>query len=103
MVRKGRFIFLFILWLTASLVGADSLTQWLGVYLSGLKIGYVYLRVVPLEEGYRVIEKNVMSLKMLGQDKEVSTYQVAVADVSFRLREFSFSMKTGELDYLILG
>ncbi len=96
MVRKGRFIFLFILWLAASLAGADSLTQWLGVYLSGLKIGYVYLQVVPLEEGYRVIEKNVMSLKMLGQGKEVSTYQVAVADESFRLREFSFSMKTGD-------
>ncbi|RKY99841.1 MAG: hypothetical protein DRQ04_06970 [Candidatus Hydrothermota bacterium] len=96
MVRKGYFVFLFILLLAASLVGADSLTQWLGVYLSGQKIGYVYLHVVPLEGGYRVIERNVMSLKMLGQDKEVTTYQVALADRSFRLREFSFSMKTGD-------
>ncbi len=83
-------VFPMVLW------AGDTLTQWLGIYLSGNKIGYVYRCVYPEDGGVRIIEKNYMSLSMLGENKQVSTFLEAAAGHDLKLHRFTFNLKTGD-------
>ncbi len=68
--------------------------QWFGTYIRGSKVGYEYLSISGARNGYLVKDKSLLSLKMLGQDKELLTFTQAITDSQFRVREFSFDLKS---------
>ncbi len=68
--------------------------QWFGTYIRGSKVGYEYLSISGARDGYVVKDKSLLSLKMLGQDKELLTFTQAKTDSQFRVREFSFDLKS---------
>ncbi len=68
--------------------------QWFGTYIRGSKVGYEYLSISGDAGGYLVKDKSLLSLKMLGQDKELLTFTQAKTDSQFRVREFTFDLKS---------
>ena len=75
---------------------AKSLTEWMGIYLQGRKIGYTYLEIQQNAEGFTVIERTSMSLKMLGQEKSLSTFIRVESSADLSLRKFRFELLTGD-------
>ena len=67
---------------------------WFGTYIRGNKVGYDYLSVKRKGDGYLVKEKSLLSLKMLGQDKQLITFLEASTDTLFRVRDFDFDLKS---------
>ncbi len=75
-------------------ISSSLYEQWFGTYIRGSKVGYEYISISGTENGYLVKDKSLLSLKMLGQDKELLTFTRATTDSLFRVREFSFDLKS---------
>lgn len=92
-MRKTAFLLLisaFSLW------GNSSLTEWFGIYLNNVKIGYTYLEIKKENTHYKVIERTYMNLKMLGQEKNLTTFLTAYGKRDFSLDSYRFELLTGD-------
>jgi hypothetical protein len=83
--------------------------QWMGAYLNGEKIGYTFRKVTESTDGYTIVYKLSVRLKMMGAEKNIETYINADTDKLFRLLSFTFRLKsdvnmviTGRVDRKIL-
>jgi len=72
-------------------------TEYLGVYLQGHKVGYLASRIDTVENGYRVYSTTYLKIAPVpGIEKEVSYRVVASTDVTYNLKDFEFSMTSGD-------
>jgi hypothetical protein len=76
--------------------------QWMGAYLNGEKIGYTYRKVTESTDGYTIIYKLNVRLKMIGAEKNIETYINADTDKLFRLLSFTFNLKS-DVDMVVSG
>ena len=75
-------------------VSSNSYEGWFGTYIRGNKVGYDYISVKRDRDGFLVKEKSLLSLKMLGQDKQLITFLQARTDSLFKVRDFDFQLKS---------
>lgn len=69
-------------------------TYFSGMYLGGDKIGYVIVEINPTEYGYILKETMLMRLSMMGQERTTETSSLYHLDDSYRLKRFSFELKS---------
>ena len=70
--------------------------EWMGVYLKGRKVGWVVSLTDELEDGYHIVERSNLTLKVMGTNQVVKTLTECYADPDYALRSFSFQISSGE-------
>ncbi len=82
---------------------AGSDTLWSGIYLGEDKIGFSSSRIVPLDEGFRTIDRSFLRLATMGAPREIHTHASAELDPELRARSFTFEMQTGDTVFRARG
>lgn len=72
---------------------ADS-TEWMSIYLSGKKIGYVVSLTRETEGGYQSVESSYMRFGLSGTDQDMKTFVRARSDTEYRIVSFSFEIRS---------
>ena len=78
-------------------------TLWSGIYLGEDKIGFSSSQLVPLEDGFRTIDRSFLRLGSMGATREIHTHSSAELDPQLRARSFSFEMQTGDTVFRARG
>ncbi|MBI2889733.1 MAG: transglutaminase domain-containing protein [Nitrospirae bacterium] len=76
---------------------------WMGVYYQGKKIGYTNAVWSAEEDGYRVVERALLSPKIMGEAKEIKTATHARVGPDYSLRSLEFKMESGPVDFFLTG
>jgi hypothetical protein len=76
---------------------------WNGIYLEEGKIGYSVSTIEKEGDGYRIKEKVVMKLNLMGTSRKVITNADSITDLELRLKSFDFLFKSGEIEYKAFG
>ena len=66
--------------------------QWMGVYFRGQKVGYSYRKITEIEDGYKILDRFKVRLKVMGLDKDIETVLDAYTNRSLRLEFFTFRL-----------
>ncbi len=69
-----------------------------GMYLGGEKIGYTIIEMNPTGAGYILQENMTIKLGMMGQKRSMETTSTYYLDKEYRLKEFSFNLKSDAQD-----
>lgn len=74
----------------------DSLLKehWMGIYRGAEKIGYSMTNIQKHKQGYRAFETVFMKIKAMGVEKDIEMATDAFTDNAFRIKSFTFSMKS---------
>ena len=70
--------------------------EWMGVYLNDKKVGWVVSLTDELEDGYRIVERSSLRLKVMGAEQTVRTLIECHADTTYGLRSLWFQFSSGE-------
>lgn len=81
----------------------ESDEEWMGIYYKKRKIGYVVSSVIMEKKGYRLAERSYLKLKVMGEDRDVTTITNALAGVDFTLKSFDFQLKSGLIQFDLRG
>jgi hypothetical protein len=81
----------------------ESDEEWMGIYYKNRKIGYVVSSVIMEKKGYRLGERSYLKLKVMGEDRDVTTITNALAGVDFTLKSFDFQLKSGLIQLDLQG
>ena len=73
----------------------ESDEEWMGIYFKGRKIGYAVSSVVLEGNGYRLAGRSYLKLKVMGENRDVTTITNALVGTDFSLRSFDFQLKSG--------
>jgi hypothetical protein len=79
-----------------------SQEQWMGVYLNGEKIGYLWRKISPAASGYTMDEAFRIKMIVMGTAKDVETLLNANLDKNLKLLSFTAKIKA-DLDIEISG
>ncbi len=80
-----------------------TVTYFSGMYLGGNKIGYTIVDKKPSENGYILKEVMFMKLGMMGVERTMETSSLYELDGDYRLRKFSFELKSQTQQISSLG
>ncbi len=69
-------------------------TEWMSIYISGKKIGYIVSVTRETETGYEAIESSYMRFGLSGTDQDVKTFVRADSDTEYRMRSFSIEIRS---------
>ncbi|MFQ5905250.1 MAG: transglutaminase-like domain-containing protein [bacterium] len=78
---------------TPSYAEHDS-TEWMSIYLSGNKIGYIMSITRETETGYQGTESSYMRFGLSGTDQDMKTFVRARSDKNYALQSFSFEIRS---------
>ncbi len=81
----------------------ESGEEWMGIYYKGRKIGYVVSSVILEKKGYRLAERSYLKLKVMGEDRDVTTITNALVGIDFSLKSFDFLLKSGLIQLGLQG
>ncbi len=81
----------------------ESDTRWSGIYLGEDKVGFSSSRMVPLDDGFRTIDRSFLRLGSMGATREIHTHASAELDGELRARSFAFEMQTGDTVFRARG
>lgn len=70
--------------------------EWMGVYMNDSKVGWVVSRTDELQDGYHIVERTNLTLKVMGTEQTVKSLVDCYADTSYVLRRLSFEFSSGE-------
>jgi hypothetical protein len=69
-------------------------TEWMSIYISGAKIGYIVSVTRETETGYEAIESSYMRFGLSGTDQDVKTFVRADSDTEYRMKSFSIEIRS---------
>ncbi len=83
-------------------LGAES--SWMGMYVSGRKVGYVHTEVEPLKpHGYRIREFSRMSGSMMGARRQMRMRMTVVTDSTLAVVSFTGRLEAQPYETLFRG
>jgi hypothetical protein len=74
-------------------VEGDS-SEWMSIYLSGNKIGHIVSLTTRTETGLESVESSYMRFGLSGTGQDMKTFVRAQADIDYRMRSFSFEIRS---------
>jgi hypothetical protein len=81
--------------LTSDVPKANANDRWMGVYISGRKVGYTHQRLTPENGGFRFTEESLLRIKVLDSDQTVRSEVKGTVAGDWSLRSFSVSLRSG--------
>lgn len=73
-------------------------SEWMGLYMKGKKIGYDYEEMLPLGKGYLFRKRMYMRITLMGQQQDITTIIDSKTDSDYFLKSLSFSLKTAAIE-----
>ncbi|MCS7258127.1 MAG: transglutaminase-like domain-containing protein [candidate division WOR-3 bacterium] len=86
-----------------SITQSSETEQWRMIYLQNRRIGYSYLKIAKIKDGYQITERFRMKLGMLGKSQEIITEFIGVTDLEYALKNFSYLFKSPDQSFTLLG
>jgi len=90
-----------------TLRGAENITErmeeWWGVFYRGEKIGFATQTVEPKAKGYRLHDRSVLNLNLLGAIQPAATNLEMEANADWILENFSFELRSKEIRFSARG
>lgn len=83
--------------------GIQAGESWMGIYLQDRKIGYSVSRWEKEDLDWRMIERTVMELMVMGQPQSVQISTHCLLDPSLLLKSFRFHLSAGEVNFQAEG
>jgi hypothetical protein len=82
---------------------ASAHEAWYGIYRRDDKVGYAVQRRTPIEDGFRIEDRALMKLAVMGAARVVRTEFVAETDPRLVLRRFELTIGSGSLSLQVSG
>ena len=82
---------------------AERTEEWWGVFYRGEKIGYATQTIEPKERGYRLRDRSVLNLNLLGTVQPTATHLEMEANEDWILENFAFELESKEIRFLARG
>jgi len=76
---------------------------WLGVYLAEKKVGYSVTKSQAIPNGYQIISRTKMSLKMMERQSEINSYFTGTTDSELTLKSFDMDFVTKGSSFRMKG
>jgi len=86
-------------WRVGSGEGIEAGETWMGIYLNDRKIGYAVSRWEKEDLDWRVVERVVMELVVMGRPQPVRISTSTLLDPSCQLKSFHFHLSAGETEF----
>lgn len=77
--------------------------SWFGVYLANKKVGYSVTKSQIIPDGYQIISRTKMSLKMMEQQSEINSNFIAITDSALTLKSFDMDFVTKGSSFRVKG
>ncbi len=75
-----------------SITQSPTIEDWMGMYVGGSKIGYVYTKVEKSDTGWTFRQKTRMKIFLMGREEKFSSNFDAFTDSTFELKGFEFDL-----------
>ena len=82
---------------------AERTEEWWGVFYRGEKIGYATQTIEPKERGYRLRDRSVLNLNLLGTVQPTATHLEMEANEDWILENFAFELESKEIRFRARG
>jgi hypothetical protein len=82
---------------------AERMEEWWGVFYRGEKIGYATQTIEPKERGYRLRDRSVLNLNLLGTVQPTATHLEMEANEDWILENFAFELESKEIRFRARG
>jgi hypothetical protein len=86
---------------TSNIQSFDS--DWMEVFLKGEKVGWCVNHISPVQEDYLVEQEIVLALNLMGKSSVVNSVTRCVVGHQFQLKNFSFKMTSGAVQFQVSG
>ena len=87
-----------------SVMSVDSVQrEWKEIFLNDKKVGYSVDLIRPIEKGYYIQEEIFLKLNLMGMGMGLYAITYSNVDERFVLKDFSFKMNSGVVNYNISG
>lgn len=81
----------------------ESSEEWWGVFYRGEKIGYASQTVTPKPDGYKLTDRSVLQLNLMGTVQPAATRLEMEADAEWILQRFTFELVSQEIRFDVRG
>ena len=81
----------------------ENIEEWWGVYYRGDKIGYATQTISPRANGYKLSDRSVLNLNLLGTIQPTTTRLEMEADDEWILEKFDFELRSREIYFHARG
>jgi hypothetical protein len=81
----------------------ENVEEWWGVYYRGEKIGYATQTITPKSKGYRLYDRSVLNLNLLGTVRPATTSLEMEANEDWILENFVFELVSKEIRFSARG
>ncbi len=81
----------------------ESSEEWWGVYYRGEKIGYASQTIAPKNIGYRLSDRSVLQLNLMGTVQTAATRLEMYANEDWILEQFTFALVSNEIRFDVQG
>lgn len=83
--------------------GEGESDDWFAIYDKEAQIGAAHHRTTRLPQGFRLEDRAVMKLALMGATRVIKTRVSAETDAKLALRRFEFQLRSGSLDMAVDG
>src|SRR3970282_392686 len=77
----------------------ENIEEWWGVFYRGEKIGYATQTITPTSKGYRLADRSVLHLNLLGTVQPAATRLEMDANEDWLLEKFDFELRSNEIRF----
>jgi transglutaminase-like putative cysteine protease len=81
----------------------DNIEEWWGVLYRGEKIGYATQTITPKAKGYKLSDRSVLNLNLLGTVQPAATRLEMEANEEWILERFDFELRSQEIRFFARG
>jgi len=81
----------------------DNIEEWWGVFYRGEKIGYATQTITPKAKGYRLHDRSLLNLNLLGTVQPAATRLEMEANEDWILEKFAFELHSKEIRFSARG
>ena len=81
----------------------ENIEEWWGVFYRGEKIGYATQTITPTPKGYRLADRSVLNLNLLGTVQPARTSLEMTANEDWILENFAFELDSKEVRFSARG
>ena len=81
----------------------ENIEEWWGVFYRGEKIGYATQTITPKSKGYKLADRSVLNLNLLGTVQPAATRLEMEANEDWLLETFDFELTSQEIRFHARG
>ncbi|HEY7218137.1 MAG TPA: transglutaminase-like domain-containing protein [Candidatus Binatia bacterium] len=81
----------------------ENIEEWWGVFYRGGKIGYATQTITPMSKGYKLADRSVLNLNLLGTVQPARTSLEMTANEDWILENFAFELDSKEVRFSARG